>query len=172
MIESGIQQKTLTMENTQSNAFTSSTQESRQRIHFIINISSSAAHAVVKQEQRSQRPESDAKRIAWKASPTSPDYSGSSTQEVADASMRWTGCHNDECKIHLGEKQGSGWYSQLRRRSRKPSVAHDHDWRQEMEANPGDECAPQQQPQRRRARRANQEITSWENCSNDNCNDH
>jgi len=85
--------------------------------------------------------------------------------------MNWTDCTNDECQIHLGEKQGSGWYPQFTRRSRKPSVAHDHDWRQEMEANPGEDWVLQQ-PGWRRARRAHHEITGWEHCFNDNCNEH
>jgi len=40
-----------------------------------------------------------------------------------------------------------------------------------MEANPGEDWAPQQ-PRRRRARWAHHEITSWEHCFNDNCNEH
>jgi len=40
-----------------------------------------------------------------------------------------------------------------------------------MEANPGEDWAPPQ-PCRRRAPRAHHEITSWEHCFNDNCNDH
>jgi len=85
--------------------------------------------------------------------------------------MNWTDCTDDGCQIHLGEKQGSGWYPQFTRRSRKPRVAHDHELRQEMEANPGEDWAPPQ-PRRRRARRAHNEITSWEPCFNNNCNDH
>ena len=73
--------------------------------------------------------------------------------------------------IHLGEKQGTGWYLQFTRRSRKRSVAHNQDWGQEMEANPGENWAAQQ-PRRRRARRAHHEIPSWKHCFNDNCNDH
>jgi len=68
-------------------------------------------------------------------------------------------------------KKGSGWYPQFTRRSRKPSVAHDHDWRQKMEANPGEDWV-HPQPRRRKARRAHHEITSWEHCFNSNCNDH
>jgi len=85
--------------------------------------------------------------------------------------MNWTDCTDDGCQIHLGEKQGSGWDPEFTRRLRKPSVAHDHDWRQEMEANPGEDWASQQ-PRRRRARMAHNEITSWEDCFNDNCNEH
>jgi len=69
-------------------------------------------------------------------------------------------------------KQGSGWYPQFTRRSRKPSVAHNHDWRQEMEANQGEDWAPQHQPRQRRARRAHRDLTSWEHCFNDNCKEH
>jgi len=85
--------------------------------------------------------------------------------------MNWTDCTDDGCQIHLGEKQGSVWNPQFTRRSRKPSVAHDHDWRQEMEANRGEDWAPQQ-PRRRKARRAHLEITSWEHCFNYNCHEH
>jgi len=82
--------------------------------------------------------------------------------------MNWTDCTDDGCQIHLGEKQGSGWYPQFTRRSRKPRVAHDHDWRQEMEANPGEDWPTQQQARQRRARRAHRDLTSWEHCFNDN----
>jgi len=40
-----------------------------------------------------------------------------------------------------------------------------------MEANPGEDWVPQQ-PRRRRDRRADHQITSWEHCFNDNCNEH
>jgi len=85
--------------------------------------------------------------------------------------MNWMDCTDHGCQIHLGEKQESGWYPQFTRRSRKPSVAHEHDWRQEMEANPGEDWATQQ-PRMRRGRRAHHEITSWEHCSNENCIEH
>jgi len=56
--------------------------------------------------------------------------------------MNWTDCTDDGCQVNIGEKQGSGWYPQVTRRARKPSVAHNHDWRQEMEANPGGNGPP------------------------------
>jgi len=117
-------------------------------------------------------PESDAQRVAPNATPTSPEYSVALKREVAHASMNWTDCTDDGCQIHLDEKQGSGWYPQFTRGSRKPSVAHDHDRRQEMEANPGEDWAPQQQPCQRRARRAHGDLTSWEHCLNTNCKTH
>jgi len=160
------------MQKTQSNDSTNATQESPECIHVTINRSSSAPPPVVKQERRSHTPESDAQRIAPNATPTSPAYSGSPRREVAHASMNWTDCTDDGCQLHLSEKQGSGWYPQFLRRSRKPSVAHDHDWQQEMEANPGEDWAPQQQPRQRRARRAHEDLTSWEHCFNDNCKEH
>jgi len=40
-----------------------------------------------------------------------------------------------------------------------------------MEANPGEDWVPKQ-PRQRRARRAHLEITSWEHCFNDKCNNH
>jgi len=70
------------------------------------------------------------------------------------------------------KKQGSCWYPQFTRRSRNPRVAHDHDWRPEMEANPGEDRAPQQQPRKRTASRAHGELTSWEHCFNNNCKKH
>jgi len=86
--------------------------------------------------------------------------------------MNWTDCTDDGCQIHLGEKQGSGWYPQFTRRSRKPSIAHDQDWQQEMEANPGEDWAPQQQSRQRRTRRVHGDLTSWEHGFNDNCKEH
>jgi len=41
-----------------------------------------------------------------------------------------------------------------------------------MEANPGEDWAPQQQPRQRKARRAHGDLTSWEHCFNDNCKEH
>jgi len=159
------------MHNTQSNDSTGATQESPEWIHVTINRSSSAPLPVVRQEQRSHTHERDAQRIARTATCTSPAYSGSPKREVAHASMNWTDCTDDGCQIHLGKKQGSGWYPQFTRRSRKPSVAHDHDRRQEMDANPGEDCVPQQ-PRRRKARRAHHQITSWPHCFHDSCNEH
>jgi len=159
------------MQNTQSNDSTGATQESPEWIHVTINRSSSAPPPIVNQERRSHTPEDVTQHVARNATPTSPEYSGSPRRQVGHAFMSWTDCHNDDCPIHLCEKQGSGWYPQFTRRSKQPSVAHDHDWRQEMEANPGEDWAPQQ-PRQRRARRALHEITSWEHCFNDKCNDH
>jgi len=41
-----------------------------------------------------------------------------------------------------------------------------------MEANPGEDWAPQQQPRQRKARRAHGDLTRWEHCFNDNCKEH
>jgi len=160
------------MHNTQSNDSTGATQESPKWIHVTINRWSSAPPPVVRQKRRSRTPESDVQGVARNSTPTSPEYSGSPRKEVAHASMNWTDCTDDGCQIHLGEKQGSGWYPQFTRRSRKPSVTHDDDCRQEMEANLGEYRAPQQQPCQRRARRAHRELTSWEDCFNNNRNEH
>jgi len=159
------------MQNTESNNSTGAIQETPKWIPVTINRSSSTPPPVVKQERHWHTPESEAQRVARNATPTSPEDSGSPRREGAHASMSWTDCTNDDCQIHLSEKQGSGWYSQFTRKSRKRSVAHDHDWQQEMEGNPGETWAPQQ-PRRRRARRAHNEITSWEHCFNNNCNEH
>jgi len=159
------------MQNTQSNDSTGAIQESPEWIQVRINRWSSTPAPVVKQEQRSHTPESDVQRVAHNVTPSSPEYSGSPKREVAHASMNWTDCVDDGCQIHLGEKQESDWYPQFTRRLGKPSVAHDHDWQQEMEAKPGEDWVPQQ-PRRRRARRAHNEITSWEHCFNHNCNEH
>jgi len=157
------------MQNTQSNDSTGATLERPEWIDVTINRLSSAPPPVVNHERRSRTAESDAPRIARNATPTSPAYSGSPKREVAHPAMNWTSATDDGCQIHLSEKQGSGWYPQFTRRSRKPSVAHDHDWRQEMETNPGEDWAPQQQPRQRKARRAHGDLTSWEHCFNDNC---
>ena len=155
----------------QSNDSTGANQESPEWIHVTINRWSSAPPPVVKQERHSQTPDSDPhwQLVARNTTPTSPDYSGSPKREVAHASMSWTDCVDDGCQIHLSEKQGSHWYPQFTRRSRQPSVAHDHDWRKGMEANPGEDWAPQQPPERR-ARRAHGDITSREYYFNNNCN--
>jgi len=162
------------MQNTQSNDSTGAALEleSPEWLHVTINRSTFAPPTVVRQEWGSHTPESNAQRVARNATPTSPDYFGSPRQEVAHASMNWTDCHNDECRIHPGEKQGSGWYPQFTRRSRQPSVTNDHDWRQEMEANPGENWAPQQQSHQRRARSAHGDLTSWEHCFNHSCKEH
>jgi len=158
------------MQNTQSNDSTGATQQNPQWIHVTINRSSSAPPPVIEQERHSRTPESDAQCVARNAIPTSPEYSGSPKREVTHASMNRMDCTNDECQIHRSEKQGSGRYPQFTRRARKPSVAYNHDWRQEMEANPGEDWVAKQ-PRDKRASRAHPEITSWEHCFNDKCND-
>jgi len=160
------------MQNTQSNDPTNASPERPEWIHVTINRSASAPPAIVKLKRRSHTPESNAHRVARNATPHSPEYSGSPRREVAHASMNWTDCMDDRCQIHVGEEQGSGWYPQFSRRSRKPSVAHDHHWRQEKGANPGEDWVPQQQPCHRKARRAHGDLTSWEHSFNDNCMTH
>jgi len=158
------------MQKKQSNDSTGNTQESLEWINVMINRSSSIGPPIISQERGSHTPESDAQRLASTPTPTSPEYLGSPAREVADASRSWTDCHNNECRIHLGANHGSGWYPRFSRRSRKQSVAHDHDWRQVIEVNLGENWATQQEPHQRRARRDNGDITSWEHCFNDNCN--
>jgi len=159
------------MQNTQSTDSSGAIQECPEWIHITINRSSSAPQPVVKQERPAHNPENNPQRVAPNATPTRPDHLGSPRREVAHASMNWTDCTDEGCQINLSEKQGSGWYPQFTRRSRKPSVAHDHDWRQEMEANPGEDWLPKK-PRQRRARRAYPYNTSWEHCLDDKCNDH
>ena len=127
-IKSGTLQRTSTMQNTESNDSSGATQGSPEWIHVMINKSSSAPPAVVKQEQHSRTPESDAPLVARNATPTSPEYSGSPRREEAHPSLNWTDGTEDGCQIHLGEKQGSGWYTKFTKRSKQPSVAHDHRW--------------------------------------------
>jgi len=126
-IKSGTPWKTSTMQNTQSNDSTGASQESLEWIHVTINRLSSAAPPIVIQERCSHTPERDAQPVASNATHTSANYSGSPKGEVAHTSMNWTDCTDDGCQIYLGEKHGSGWYPQFTRRSRKASVAHDHD---------------------------------------------
>jgi len=90
---------------------------------------------------------------------------------MAHASMSGMDSTHDGCQIHLGERQGSGWYPQFTKGSEQTSVAHDHDWRPEMKANPGEDWAPQQ-PRHQRARRAHHEITSWDHYFNKKFYDH
>jgi len=162
------------MQNTGSNDSTGNIKESPEWIHVMINRSSSTPPTVVKQERRLQTPEDNPQHVVRNVTPTSPDYSGPPKREVAHASLSWTDSVHDGCQIHLNVKQGLGWYPQssFTKISRQPSVAHDNDWLQEMEANPGEDWVPQQQPQRRRGRRAHHEIMSWEPCFNARCNDH
>jgi len=79
--------------------------------------------------------------------PHYPDSSRSLSQEMAHVFMSWNEYFDDGCQIHLSEKQESGLYSQFTRGSRQPSIAHNHDWRQDIEANPGQDCSPQPHPQ-------------------------
>ena len=166
-IKSGTPRKNSTMQNTHSNDSTGGTQERPEWIEVTINRWSSAPPLVVKQERHSRTPGSDSKGVPRNATCTSSEYSCLPKRVVAHASMHWTDCTHDECQIQLCEKHGSGWDPEFTTRLRKPSVAHDHDWRQEMEPNPGEDWDPQQPP-RRRARRAHYEITRWEHCFNDN----
>ena len=156
-IKSGTPQKTSTMQNTLSNDSSGTTQQSPEWINVMINGLLSAPFSVIKQERHSNRPEDAGQQVARHANPTSPEYSGSPRREVVHASMSWTDSPNHDCQVHLGEKQGSAWYPQFSRKLRQPSVAHDHEWLQEMEVKPGEDVVPQQQPQRRRARRAHHE---------------
>src|ERR1700709_2022855 len=65
--------------------------------------------------------------------PTSPEFSPMTDKDWAacvdirleqtsekdrkHASMSWTACYDDKCKIHLGEKEGTGYYPRERHRT-------------------------------------------------------
>ena len=85
--------------------------------------------------------------------------------------MSWCTCNDDGCLVHLREKQGSGWYPEPTRRSSQLSVAHDHQWRQQLKENPGEDWAPQP-PRERWARKSDKEIVGWKHCFKDNGKDH
>jgi len=104
--KSGIQQTTSTMQNTQSNHSTGATQESPEWIHLTINGSSSAPHPIVKQERRSQTPESSAQHVARNATRTSTEYSGLLIREVAHASMNWTDALTMDAKSISAKNKG------------------------------------------------------------------
>ena len=142
---------------------------SQEWLHITINRSPSAPPHV-KEEQPTSPQETwhNAQYVARNATPTSPGYR---EQTPPHASMSWTDCNDDGCLVHTSEKQGSGWYPQLTRRSKQPSVAHDQEWRQHMEDHPGEDWAPQQH-KARKSRRAHKDIVGWEHCFKDDCRDH
>jgi len=130
---SGSRQHTSRMENTQANIVSSDTQDSWESIQITINRSIAAPPPVIKHERRSQSLADEAQRIIRNATRTILHYLGSPGGEGAKALMSWTECFNNRCQNNLSKKDGSDWYLQFTRRSRKRTVTHAQDCRPEME---------------------------------------
>ena len=83
--------------------------------------------------------------------------------------LSWTACYDDECLVHLSEKQGEGWFP------RKPSkkgkqLARDMEWGTAYDAEPRSDWAPPLPT--RKNRRPHKNLGKWQQCFRDNCSVH
>ena len=83
--------------------------------------------------------------------------------------LSWTACYDDECLVHLGDKQGEGWFP--RKPSRKgKEPARDMEWETAYDAEPGSDWAPP--PPAKKERRPHKDLVKWQHCFRDNCSVH
>ena len=58
--------------------------------------------------------------------PRSPTPYPAKEPEIPHSHYSWTGCYEDNCLIHLSEKQGSGWYPREKGKKPPSSCSDDH----------------------------------------------
>ena len=83
--------------------------------------------------------------------------------------LSWTACYDDQCPVHLSEKQGEGWFPQkLSKKGKEP--AQDMEWETAYDAEPGSDWAPPQPA--KKERRPHKDLVKWQHCFRDNCSVH
>jgi len=60
------------------------------------------------------------------------------SSNTAHAALNWTGCYDDGCFVHLGEKQGSGYYPRQPRREQPRRKAKTLRWGEPVHHDVGD----------------------------------
>ena len=83
--------------------------------------------------------------------------------------LSWTACYDDECLVHLGEKQGEGWFPQKPSKKGK-EPAKDMEWETSYDAEPGSDWAPPAPT--KKERRPHKDLVKWQHCFRDNCSVH
>ena len=86
--------------------------------------------------------------------------------------LNWESCYDDECPVHLSEKQGGNWFPRKRRKKRK-ELARDMEWETSYDAEPESDWHTPPPPQAaRKERRPHKDLVKWQHCFRDNCSVH
>ena len=88
---------------------------------------------------------------------------------VIHPGLSWTACYDDQCPVHLSEKQGEGWFPpKPSKKGKEP--ARDMEWETAYDAEPGSDWAPPAPA--KKERRAHKDLVKWQHCFRDNCSVH
>jgi hypothetical protein len=91
------------------------------------------------------------------------------TRNAEHASLNWTACYNDFCRVHIGEKDGAGWYPREPAKY-ESSVDRETPYATQPSAPPS---PPPPTPRRpKKVYNIRQEKTAWEHCFRNNCVEH
>ena len=91
---------------------------------------------------------------------------------VLNPALNWASCYDNECPIHLSEKQEENWF--LRKPSKKrKELARDMERETSYDAQPeSDWHSPPPTPAARKERTPYKEMVKWQHCFRDNCSVH
>ena len=122
----------------------------------------------------------DNRFLPHSATPTSPPYSGPvetkdqrrAKKAALHPGLNWASCYDDECPVHLSEKQGENWFPRKPSKKRK-ELARDMEWETSYDAEPGSDWhTPPPPPAARKERRPHKDMVKWQHCFRDNCSAH
>jgi hypothetical protein len=85
------------------------------------------------------------------------------------ASLNWVACYDDFCRVHIGEKDGAGWYPQEPARY-DSSVDRDEPYATQPSAPPSPPPPTAKRP--KKVYKNGHEKTAWEHCFRNNCVGH
>ena len=83
--------------------------------------------------------------------------------------LSWTACYDDQCPVHLSEKEGEGWFPRKPGKKGK-EPARDMEWETTYDAEPGSDWAPPQPA--KKERQPDKDLVKWQHCFRDNCSVH
>ena len=86
--------------------------------------------------------------------------------------LNWAPCYDDECPLHLREKQGENSFPRKPSKKRK-ELARDLEWETSYDAESGSHWhTPPPLQVARKERRPHKDLVKWQHCFRDNCSVH
>ena len=173
-------QKTLAMPASPLNNSIRSTQENQEWVHMTITKSTSELPPIkgekipIPPPATAQEGWNDDRFLPHNSTPISPPYSGPvKTKEQRKAKgaalhqgLSWTEGSDDQCPVHLSEKQGAHWFpKKISKKGKEP--ARDMEWETAYDAEPESDRAPPRQATKEIE--AYKALFKWQHCFRDNC---